>query len=83
MFVVLFFGYYYFNVRVYRAVINMHFIREFNRFFFVNRDASCLLHTEYSVTVEECVSALFKAKWYGFFDFDDFDVAEYEKYEVN
>lgn len=39
--------------------------------------------SEYSVTVEECVNALYKAKWYGFFDFSDFDVDEYEKYEVN
>ncbi|VVC42791.1 Hypothetical protein CINCED_3A023821, partial [Cinara cedri] len=45
-------------------------------------DASCLLKSEYSITVEECVNALFKAKWYGFFDFDDFDVKEYERYET-
>lgn len=48
----------------------------------LNRDASCLLSSEYSVTIEECVNALYKAKWYRFFDFSDFDVEEYEKYEV-
>jgi hypothetical protein len=42
-----------------------------------------LPQSEYSVTVEECVNALYKAKWYRFFDFDDFDVEEYEKYEVS
>lgn len=41
-----------------------------------------MLHSEYSVTVEECVNAFYKAKWYGFFNFSDFDVDEYEKYEV-
>lgn len=47
-----------------------------------DRDASCMLSDEYSVTVEECVNALYKAKWYGFFNFKDFDLDEYEKYEV-
>ncbi|XP_025206218.1 dual specificity protein phosphatase CDC14C isoform X2 [Melanaphis sacchari] len=46
------------------------------------RDASCLLQSEYSVSVEECVNALYKAKWYGFFDMSDFDLDEYEKYET-
>jgi len=35
------------------------------------------------VSVEECVNALYKAKWYGFFDMSDFDLDEYEKYEVS
>jgi len=35
------------------------------------------------VSVEECVNALYKAKWYGFFDMSDFDLEEYEKYEVS
>lgn len=47
-----------------------------------NRDASCMLSNEYSVKVEECVNALYKAKWYGFFNFSDFDLDEYETYEV-
>lgn len=48
-----------------------------------NRDASCLVKITYLVTVEDCVNALYKAKWYGFFDFSDFDVKEYEKFEVS
>lgn len=35
------------------------------------------------MSVEECVNALYKAKWYGFFDMSDFDLDEYEKYEVS
>lgn len=41
------------------------------------------LRINYSVTVEECLNALFRAKWYGFFNLADFDLYEYEKYEVN
>lgn len=41
------------------------------------------MQSEYSVSVEECVNALYKAKWYGFFDMSDFDLDEYEKYEVS
>lgn len=61
----------------------MHFLNSI--YFLVNnfRDASCLLYTKYSVTIEECVNALYKAKWYGFFYSDDFDLDEYEKYEVS
>ncbi|XP_050434211.1 dual specificity protein phosphatase CDC14C-like [Adelges cooleyi] len=46
------------------------------------RDASLLKDTEFIITVEDCVNALYKAKWYGFFDFDDFDLDEYEKLET-
>lgn len=41
------------------------------------------MNTEYSVTVEDCINALYKAKWYGFLNFNDFNVDEYEKYEVS
>lgn len=56
--------------------LNIYFL------FDINRDASYLMNPEYYVTVEECVNALYKAKWYGFFDMSDFDLEEYEKYEV-
>ncbi|XP_050426218.1 dual specificity protein phosphatase CDC14C-like [Adelges cooleyi] len=46
------------------------------------RDASYTNEVLYGLTVEDCVNALFKAKWFGFFNFDDFDLDEYEKYEA-
>ncbi|XP_050530020.1 dual specificity protein phosphatase CDC14C isoform X1 [Daktulosphaira vitifoliae] len=46
------------------------------------RDASCLKQTEYYISIEDCLNALYKAKWYGFFNFNDFDLEEYEKYET-
>lgn len=49
---------------------------------FFYRDASYTNEVLYGLTVEDCVNALFKAKWFGFFNFDDFDLDEYEKYEV-
>lgn len=35
------------------------------------------------ITVESCLNALFKAKWYRFFDFNDFNLHEYEKHRVS
>jgi len=37
----------------------------------------------YSVTVQEYVNTFFKAKWFGFFDFDDFNLLEYETHAVS
>lgn len=42
-----------------------------------------LFDSNYVITVEECINALYKAKWYGFFNFSDFDLDQYEKYEVS
>jgi len=40
------------------------------------------LDPHFSILVEECLNALYKAKWYGFFDFANFNVWEYDKYKV-
>lgn len=37
----------------------------------------------YEISLIDCLYALHKALQHGFFDFNDFDSAEYEYYEVN
>ncbi|XP_043285774.1 dual specificity protein phosphatase CDC14A-like [Venturia canescens] len=35
----------------------------------------------YNIRLQDCLNAIHKAAAFGFFNFDDFDLAEYEKYE--
>jgi len=50
-------------------------------YFFIFRDAS-YGWAEHSITILDCLLGLEKALKLKFFDFDDFDVDEYEFYEV-
>jgi cell division cycle 14 len=45
------------------------------------RDASFTGST-YNLTLLDCLQGIYKALINGFFNFDDFDVEEYEHYEV-
>nr|CAD7602316.1 unnamed protein product [Timema genevievae] len=44
------------------------------------QDAS-LGHSMYTITLYQCIEGLFKALRYGFFDFNDFDLDDYERHE--
>lgn len=44
---------------------------------------SICIRSQYLLTVEECLNAIFKAKWYRFFDLTDFNIQEYDTYGVS
>ena len=50
-------------------------------YIYIYRDAS-YGWAEYSITILDCLLAVEKALKFNFFDFEDFDVDEYEFYEV-
>lgn len=44
------------------------------------RDAS--IGVPYTISLMDCLNAIYKAYQFGFFNFDDFDFVEYEHFEV-
>lgn len=51
--------------------------------FYNNSNTSRFIRSQYLLTVEECLNAIFKAKWYRFFDLTDFNIQEYDTYGVS